>query len=178
MTSQMSQHPVQHTDRIINHTSLHYDHTKKEMSSQMSQHSVKHKERIIDYRSQQSVQTKRKMSSHMSQHPVQQKRNENIGQLHKQQKKHIPIPHLKKLYSQNRRTFNRCDHCGRSGHVMKKCFKIHGYPQRSRSPRKDEKKVLAQQVKCQETQVKKVWRQKEDSKLKAHTCIRLSSYED
>jgi hypothetical protein len=61
---------------------------------------------------------------------------------------------------------------------MKECFKIHGYPQRSRSPRKDEKKILAQQVKCQETQVKKVWRPKEDSKLKAHTCIRLSSYED
>ncbi|KAK2456842.1 gag-protease polyprotein [Trifolium repens] len=169
MSSQMSQHPVQHTDRIIDHTSQHYVQTKKEMSSQMSQHSVKHKDRIIDYRSQQSVQTKRKMSSHMSQHPVQHKRNGNIGQLHKQQKKHIPRPHLKKLYSQNRRAFNKCDHCGRFGHVMKECFKIHGYPQRSRSPRKDEKRILAQQVKCQETQVKKVWRPKEDSKLKAHT---------
>jgi hypothetical protein len=144
----------------------------------MSQHSVKHKERIIDYRSQKSVQTKRKMSSHMSQHPAQHKRNENIGQLHKQQKKHTPRPHLKKLYSQNRRAFNRCDHCGRSGHVMKECFKIHGYPQRPRSPRKNEKKILVQQEKYQETQVKKVWRPKEDSKLKAHTCIRLSSYED
>jgi hypothetical protein len=61
---------------------------------------------------------------------------------------------------------------------MKECFKIHGYPQRSRSPRKNEKKILVQQEKCQETQVKKVWRPKEDSKLKAHTCIRLSSYED
>ncbi|KAK2363199.1 gag-protease polyprotein [Trifolium repens] len=178
MTSQMSQHPVQHIDMIIDHTSQHYDHTKKEMSSQMSQHSVKHKERIIDYRSQKSVQTKRKMSSHMSQHPAQHKRNENIGQLHKQQKKHTPRPHLKELYSQNRRAINRCDHCGRSGHVMKECFKIHGYPQRPRSPRKNEKKIHVQQEKYQETQVKKVWRPKEDSKLKAHTCIRLSSYED
>ncbi|KAK2382478.1 gag-protease polyprotein [Trifolium repens] len=144
----------------------------------MSQHFVKHKERIIDNRSQKSVQTKRKMSSHMSQHPVQHKRNENMGQVHKQQKKHIPRPHLKKLYSQNRRAFNRCDHCGRSGHVMKECFKIHGYPQRPRSPRKNEKKILVQQEKYQETQVKKVWRPKEDLKLKAHTCIRLSSYED
>ncbi|KAK2368373.1 gag-protease polyprotein [Trifolium repens] len=178
MSSQKSQHPVQHIDRIIDHTSQHYDHTKKEMSSQMSQHSVKHKERIIDYRSQKSVQTKRKMSSHMSQHPAQHKRNENIGQLHKQHKKHTPRPHLKKLYSQNRRAFNRCDHCGRSGHVIKECFKIQGYPQRPRSPRKNEKKILVQQVKYQETQVRKVWRPKEDSKLKAHTCIRLSSYED
>ncbi|KAK2362046.1 gag-protease polyprotein [Trifolium repens] len=178
MTSQMSQHPVQLIDRIIDHTSQHYDHTKKEMSSQMSQHSVKHNERSIDYRSQKSVQTKGKMSSHMSQHPAQHKRNENIGQLHKQQKKHTPRPHLKKLYSQNRRAFNRCDHCGRSGHVMKECFKIHGYPQRPRSPRKNEKKILVQQEKYQETQVQKVWRPKEDSKLKAHTCIRLSSYED
>jgi ribosomal protein S14 len=178
MSSQKSQHPVQHIDMIIDHTSQHYDHTKKEMSSQMSQHSVKHKERIIEYTSQKSVQRKRKMSSHMSQHPAQHKRNENIGQLHKQQKKHTPRPHLKKRYSQNRRAFNRCDHCGRSGHVMKECFKIHGYPQRPRSPRKNEKKILVQQEKCQETQVKKVWRPKEDSKLKAHTCIRLSSYED
>ena len=139
---------------------------------------TQHPDRIIDYKFQQSVQAKRKMSSHMSQHPVQHKRNGNIGQLHKQQKKHIPRPHLKKLYSQNRRAFNRCDHCGRSGHVMKECFKIHGYPQRSRSPRKNEKKILVQQEKYQETQVKKVWRPKEDSKLKAHTCIRLSSYED
>ncbi|KAK2356066.1 gag-protease polyprotein [Trifolium repens] len=178
MSSQMSQHPVQHIDMIIDHTSQHYVQTKKEMSNQMSQHSAKHKERIIDNRSQKSVRTKRKMSSHMSQPPVQHKRNENMGQLHKQQRKHIPRPHLKKLYSQNRRAFNRCDHCGRSGHVMKECFKIHGYPQRSRSPRENEKKILVQQVKCQETQVKKVWRPKEDSKLKAHTCIRLSSYED
>ncbi|WJX61979.1 hypothetical protein P8452_47025 [Trifolium repens] len=118
------------------------------------------------------------MSSHMAQHPAQHKRNENIRQLHKQQKKHTPRPHLKKLYSQNRRAFNRCDHCGRSGHVMKECFKIHGYPQRPRPPRKNEKKILVQQEKYQETQVKKVWRPKEDSKLKAHTCIRLSSYED
>ncbi|WJX84056.1 hypothetical protein P8452_66666 [Trifolium repens] len=181
MSSQKSQHPAQHKERIIDltdHISQHYDHTKKEMSSQKSQHSDKKKGRIIDYRSQQSVQTKRKMSSHMSQHLVQYKRNENIGQFHKQKKKHIPRPHLKKLYSQNRRAFNRCDHCGRSRHVMKECFKIHGYPQRPRSPRKNEKKILVQQVKFQETQVKKVWRPKEDSKLKAHTCIRLSSYED
>jgi hypothetical protein len=58
---------------------------------------------------------------------------------------------------------------------MKECFKIHGYPQRPRSPRKNEKKILVQQEKYQETQVKKVWRPKEDSKLKAHTYIRLSS---
>jgi hypothetical protein len=144
----------------------------------MSQDHVQHKDKIIDYMSQHIVQTKKKMSSHMSQHPAQQRKNEHIGHLHKQQKKHIPRPHIKKLFSQNRRAFKRCDHCGRSGHVMKECFKNHGYPQRSRSSRKDEKKILAQQVKCQETQVKKVWRPKTNSNLKAHTCIRLSSYED
>ncbi|KAK2436489.1 hypothetical protein QL285_021481 [Trifolium repens] len=149
-----------------------------QMSNNMSQYPVQHEDSIIDYKSQQSVQTKKQMTSHMSQHPVQQRKDMNIGQLHKQQKKHIPKTHLKKLFSQNKRAFNRYDHCGRSGHAMKEYFKLHGYPQRPKSPRQNKKTIQTQSVKNKDFQTKKVWKPKINSKQMAHTPLRISSHGD
>ncbi|KAK2402989.1 gag-protease polyprotein [Trifolium repens] len=142
-----------------------------QMSNHMSQHPVQHKYSKSTTKPQLPAQLKKQMSSHMSQHPVQQGKDRNVGQLHKQQKKHIPRTHLKKLFSQNRRAFNRCDHCGRSGHAMKECFKLHGYPQKPKSPSQNKRKTLPPRMKYKEA-LTKVW--KPTPPQQAHTSPRIT----
>jgi hypothetical protein len=93
------------------------------------------------------------MPDHISQHPAQQ---------------------VFPQYKVYKGPFKKCDHCGKSGHLMNQCFKRLGYPQKSQPPKLTKKEMKTQRVKH-----KKIWKPKSTNKnLMAHIPLRLSSYED
>ncbi|MCH82421.1 gag-protease polyprotein, partial [Trifolium medium] len=114
------------------------------------------------------------MSNRMSQHLAQQK-NQKSNNMSQHQVQHVSPQH--KGYKE---PIKRCDHCGRSGHMRSQCFKLHGYPQRPKSPRQSKKEIQAQKVwKSKDTQTKKVSKPKATtSNLMAHTPLKVSSKED
>jgi hypothetical protein len=67
-----------------------------------------------------------------------------------------PVHHVIPQYRGYKGPLKRCDHCGRSGHPIIECFKVHGYPQRPNSPRQNKKKIQTQSVKNKDVQTKKV----------------------
>ncbi|MCH93673.1 hypothetical protein A2U01_0014625 [Trifolium medium] len=116
------------------------------MFNQLSQH-------LVQQQSQHPAKPKNMKSDNMSHHHVQQ------GYFHPKSKQEPA---------------KRCSHCGRYGHLQTECFKVYGYPQKVKSPRSNQKRIVeSKTTHSKDYQIKKVWISKNTIPcMLAHTTLR------